>query len=202
MVEVSVTRAMCEDQSEMLAVLARSFWPDPLFGYFARDRLHEHLMFPKVFGAMSRDTLPLGETWVARTSGRIVGAALWVPPGKMPRSSRRELALQLRIGRLLLRGRHRRVGMSLLTEVDRRHPTEHHWYLSVLGVDPEFKGTGVGGMLLRSILERADAEGVPVYLETQREENLAYYSRFEFTERDKISVKDSPPVWTMWREPR
>ena len=190
------------ERPEMLAMLGRAFWPDPLFGFFARDRQHEYEMFPSVFGAFAADTVPLGETWVAMAGARVMGAALWVPPGKMPRSSRREAALQARMARLLVTGRNRRCGLALLTEVDKRHPSEPHWYLSVLGVDPVAQGKGLGTQLLGPVLDRADAEGVPAYLETQKEENLAFYIRHGFEETDRITVPGSPPVWTMWRHPR
>ena len=159
-------------------------------------------MVPSVFGAFAADTVPLGETWVAMAGARVMGAALWVPPGKMPRSSRREAALQARMARLLVTGRNRRCGLALLTEVDKRHPSEPHWYLSVLGVDPVAQGKGLGTQLLGPVLDRADAEGVPAYLETQKEENLAFYIRHGFEETDRITVPGSPPVWTMWRHPR
>ena len=60
----------------------------------------------------------------------------------------------------------------------------------------------MGTALIAPGLERADAEGAPVYLETQRESNIPYYRRFGFELTDQISLPDSPPLWLMWREPR
>jgi len=51
-------------------------------------------------------------------------------------------------------------------------------------------------------LERADADRLPAYLETQRESNIPFYRRFGFELVEKISLGDSPPLWTMWREAR
>jgi len=43
---------------------------------------------------------------------------------------------------------------------------------------------------------------MPTYLETDKERNLAYYSRQRFAETDKIfPATDGPPTWTMWRDP-
>ena len=68
--------------------------------------------------------------------------------------------------------------------------------------DPLFQGRGVGKSLVGPMLERADGVGVPTYLETQKESNLAYYQRFGFNVIDEFSVDECPPVWTMQREPR
>lgn len=46
---------------------------------------------------------------------------------------------------------------------------EPHHEASVhnIGVDPAWQGNGIGRLLLRGLLERADAEGYPVYLEVR-----------------------------------
>ena len=44
-----------------------------------------------------------------------------------------------------------------------------HWYLSILGVDPDHQGKGLGGELLKPVLAQADAQGLPCYLETLEE---------------------------------
>lgn len=191
------------DRDEVLAVLARAFWPDPVFGYFARHRLHEHHVLPAVFHAFLADAAPFGECTVARAGDRIVGAAAWLPPAGMPRSRGRDLALQGRIVRPLLTGRHQVRGLGLLDAVGRAHPHDPpHWYLALLGTDPVLQGRGIGGQLLAPVLARADAEGVGAYLETQKERNIAYYRRFGFDVRDEISRRGTPTVWTMWRDPR
>jgi hypothetical protein len=52
------------------------------------------------------------------------------------------------------------------------------------------------------VLQRCDEEGVVAYLETQKEENVAYYARHAFELIDKIEVAGVPPVWTLSRQPR
>ncbi len=80
-----------------------------------------------------------------------------------------------------------------------------HWYLWALGVAPERQGQGIGGALLAPILARADAEGLPCYLETQTEANVAFYARrgFEVLAADELPGQPvSVPMWYMAREPR
>ena len=87
----------------------------------------------------------------------------------------------------------------MLNEMTARHPHEEHWYLTILGTDPLHQGRGVGTALIEPMMERADDVGVPIYLETQKHSNLAYYGRFGFEVVDTFSVNDSPPIWQMQR---
>jgi GNAT superfamily N-acetyltransferase len=189
------------DRGEALAVLARAFWPDPLFGFFAKDRLVEHRMLPQAFSAFLADAAPFDQVHCARVGQRIVGAAMWVPPGSMPRTARREALMQARLVRVLLTGQNRRKGIALLEAVDEVHPHEPHWYLALLGTDPLLQGRGVGSTLLAPNLARADEDGVPVYLETQKEENLAFYRRHGFDLVREVRLPGTPAVWCMQRAP-
>jgi len=49
-----------------------------------------------------------------------------------------------------------------------------HMLLQSLGVDPEHQGKGHAGRLLRHMIARMDAAGLPVYLETAEEQNVRF----------------------------
>ena len=188
------------------ACLARAFFPDPLFGFFMPEKRREYTLLPDVFHAFVADAGRFERTWAATLpaehDSRVVGAAVWVPPGGMPRPFRRELMMQLRLGRLLLKGSNLSIGLKLLAAVDQVHPTEPHWYLALLGTDPAMQGRGVGSALLAPALAQSDTEGVPCYLETQKEENLPFYARHGFEVLHVVSVPGSPTVWGMQRAVR
>jgi predicted N-acetyltransferase YhbS len=86
--------------------------------------------------------------------------------------------------------------------IAKHHPSEPHWYLQTLAVEPGSQRGGIGTALMQPGLDRADAEGMPVYLETQRQSNIPYYRRFGFELTDEVSLHDSPPLWLMWRPAR
>jgi hypothetical protein len=49
----------------------------------------------------------------------------------------------------------------------------------------------------------AHQRGVPAYLETSTEANVAWYRHHGFEVQHEVRpVAGGPPVWTMWREPR
>ena len=83
-----------------------------------------------------------------------------------------------------------------------RHAPEPHWYLYLLGVEPARQGRGVGRALLAPTLARADAGGVPCYLETQNSRNVGFYERLGFrVTSDGWAPGTTLRVWTMRREP-
>jgi ribosomal protein S18 acetylase RimI-like enzyme len=82
--------------------------------------------------------------------------------------------------------------------LERAQPREPHWYLSLLGVDPPRQGRGVGRRLLEAWLSSIDPDGLPSYLETDRESNVAFYARAGFEVVTRLEILDTP-VWCMRR---
>ncbi len=77
-----------------------------------------------------------------------------------------------------------------------------HIHLLIMGVSQEFQGKGFGGKLLRAIIEKAETEKIPIYLETQKEVNVELYEKFGFSVRKKIILPDpiNLPMWLMVRD--
>lgn len=192
------------DHTEIVAVLARAFWHDPLFDFLSDgDLLSEYRVLPRVFRtAMTDFRVEEAELYVADVSGRPRSFAGWLGPGTFPRSRTARLVRDGRAAALLARLHHRRAAAALLREVDRRHPTQPHWYLALLGTDPGAQGRGLAGAVLSPVLGRCDLEGVPAYTETQKEENVAWYGRRGFEMIDELHVRGAPPIWRLWRDPR
>jgi GNAT superfamily N-acetyltransferase len=77
-----------------------------------------------------------------------------------------------------------------------------HYYLWGLATDPSRQRAGTGTALLESFLKRTDEESLPVYLETHKRENVAYYEQRGF----RLIHKDSVPghnlnFWCLLHEP-
>ena len=192
------------DHAEVIAILARAFWDDPLFDFLTDGNLlTEYRVLPHVFrSAMTDFRSNSVALFVAEVSGRLRSFAGWLGPGTFPRSRGEQVVRDARAARLLLRLRHRRAAAALLREVERRHPTEPHWYLALLGTDPGAQGRGLGTTVLTPVLERCDTDGIPAYTETQKEENVAWYGRRGFEVIDDLRLPGTPPIWRLWREPQ
>lgn len=55
-----------------------------------------------------------------------------------------------------------------------------YWYVGFLAVDPDYQGQGVGCLLLQLVLDKADRDDLPIYLETSNPKNVPWYERFGF----------------------
>jgi len=100
---------------------------------------------------------------------------------------------------VILRGKLPRLP-RFLNAIEARHPHERHYYLSVIGILPEWQGRGFGSALLRPILERCDRDGLPAYSQASSPRNRALYERHGFVVVEEMRVSESPPLWRMWRE--
>jgi len=74
-------------------------------------------------------------------------------------------------------------------------------HLLIMGVSQEFQGKGFGGQLLRAIIEKAEIEKVPIYLETQKEANVSLYEKYGFSVKKKVILPEplNLPMWLMVR---
>jgi ribosomal protein S18 acetylase RimI-like enzyme len=55
-----------------------------------------------------------------------------------------------------------------------------HWYLMTVGTRTASQGQGLGSQLVEMGTSRADAAGVPCYLETGTDSNIAFYRKRGF----------------------
>jgi ribosomal protein S18 acetylase RimI-like enzyme len=199
-VVTDVVPARAGDVETLSAVLARAFDDDPLSCYLFGPRLRSRGL-RRFFAAQLRHIyIGHGEVW---TTSDHAGAALWAPP-TMPRPGPADLVRILPVVPYLsLWGRKSVDIVRLLAAYERARPRQTHWYLGTIGTDPARQGTGVGTALLRVVLDRLDAAGVPAYLESSKESNLAFYGRHGFEVTGQIHTpRGGPTLWLMWRDPR
>jgi ribosomal protein S18 acetylase RimI-like enzyme len=181
-------------------VLAAAFADDPVFGWLIpTDVPGRERRMQTFFRSISRSYLRCGKP--AYLVGD-AGAALWAAPGKWALPMSEILRETWPAVRAFGSGLPRALRTQL--EAEGGHPKEpKHWYLGYLGVDPAHQNQGHGSSLLRAVLDRADAEGLPAYLESSNERNLTLYKRHGFDVTTSYpALGRGPTIWRMWREPR
>ncbi len=138
--------------------------------------------------------LPSGTAWMSPEAS---GACLELPPGKwrMPLQTQAIHAPQF----VAVFGRSLPRALITITQMERRHLREPHFYVPYVGVAPEGQGAGLGTKLLGKTVERAEAAGLPTYLEATSERNAALYERLGFEHLGPFTVLGSPPLWPMRR---
>ena len=194
-----------EELNEAAAVASRAFYDDSYFRYLFPDDTVRARIQPMIFRTQLKHLGPSGKIATIRDErDAIVGVSAWMPPHSFPPSLRVQLAQLPGSLRAFYRqlSALRVVGTYLRTLL-KVHPKEAHWYLMLLAVDPAVQRRGAGGMLVEHGLGFANSEGVGAYLETQKEENLAYYRRFGFELSETLRpLVGGPPYYTMWRTAR
>jgi GNAT superfamily N-acetyltransferase len=186
-------------------VVAGSHADDPAFRHLYPDPVRRGKVLRAFFTATARDALAFGAVDVAvAADGRLVGAAVWLPPGAFPWSGRRKARITPTMLRVLgVAPRSFPAFARLGANAERLHPRDLHWNLEAMGVAPAAQGQGVGGRLLAPGLARADAQRLPCYLTTARAENLPFYRRFGFqvVANALPLVPGGPTHWGMRRPP-
>ncbi|HVX18411.1 MAG TPA: GNAT family N-acetyltransferase [Acidimicrobiales bacterium] len=197
--ESSPARLGTRDEIGAVAhALAMAFHDDPIWAWLTDDRMRQR---PEravpFFRTEARHYHKLDGCW---TNDAQQGGALWAPPGRWKLGFVGILGLAPASLRLF--GVRMPRALSSLDQIDKRHPTEPHYYLGFLGTHPDHQGRGVGSSLLAPTLARCDADGLPAYLESSKESNVPFYERHGFEVTETHDFPDGPRIWLMWREPR
>jgi ribosomal protein S18 acetylase RimI-like enzyme len=199
MTPVDVRRATTADAPALARTLAKAFADDPVSAWFypraANREQRLRVAYERLF--LRRIALPHDASFSVDDHA---GVAVWLPPGK----AHLGLLDQLRLipAMVATAGRDLRRSLRGMAAFDAVHPHEPHWYLWLMGVDPERQGEGLGSRLLAEVLDRCDTERMPAYLEASTERNRALYLRHGFEDAGDLHLPDGGPrLWRMWREP-
>jgi GNAT superfamily N-acetyltransferase len=96
----------------------------------------------------------------------------------------------------------KRTVFSVIEQMETYHPTEPHWHLPLIGVDPARQGRGIGSALQRHVLDQCDREEALANLEATSARSVPLYERLGFEALGSIQVADSPTIVPMLRRPR
>jgi ribosomal protein S18 acetylase RimI-like enzyme len=189
------------DQLEAAAkTLAEAFWDDPLMHIVAPNEKKRAAVGPWFFSK----SVAYGMRWGEASGNDDASAvAVWFPPGKTDVTPGRMLrvgmgALPFRAG---ISGTVRFMRALSATEKFHKAVEGPHWYLMAIGTSPTRQGTGLGSALLELGTAQADAAGIPCYLETGTESNVAYYSKRGFEVTGQANVLGFT-LYGMVRQPR
>jgi GNAT superfamily N-acetyltransferase len=190
------------DIATLSQVLGRAFYEDPVTAWMLPDEKTRPTRLPRLFATLTRHHhLVGGGVEVACDVQGIGAAALWDPPNRWKQSARSQLAMLPSVIRTF--GCRAVAARDVIELMNRHHPEEPHWYLAVIGSDTIVRGKGFGQALMRSRLDRVDAEHAPAYLESSKAENIPYYERFGFEVTGEVVIPGGgPTLWPMWRAPR
>ena len=137
-------------------------------------------------------------------SGDAHACVSWLPPGG--RRSLEGLVERLRWLPFMLKVfGFARLGrfMAVSNAMDKNHPLEQHFYLTFIGVSPQYRGSGLGSRILKATLNRIDKAGGAAYVENSNPaHNTRFYEQGGFITRKDVAPAGAPPLIAMWRAAR
>jgi len=196
---VRLNKAQVKPAAEMLA---RAFQNYPLLQYYFPDELERKKIASYFVSVAVFSGIRYGEIYA--TSPNLEGVAIWFPSGNYPVTIWKlvrsvPLSVIFGFGRYG-GGRMRQLG-EYVDAVHQRLAPFGHWFLQVIGVDPQFQGKGYAGKLLRPMLARIDQEHLPCYLDTQNEKNVSIYQHYGFKVVEEVTIPGTEiSHWAMLRE--
>jgi len=175
----------------------RAFEDDPLITWMLPPD-----DFPRratlLFDCMLRASMVHGSTY---TTDDGVCTAVWAPPESWVFSEEQMEMMAAPFAEAA--GERIDRALSFFTAMADVHPTQPHWYLEGLGTHPDWQRRGIASEVLAPVLDLCDADGLPAYLETQKESNVPFYRRHGFEVIGTEQIPDgAPKIWLMWRESR
>ncbi len=182
------------DNLEIAETLARAFQNETGWSYVIPDPKLRAQRLAGAFHLFLRDEHRKGA--VFGTDG-IEAVTLWRGPGQAHDSLWDTARLMLPFLQVLRYSILR--GLEVSGLIEKHLPKEPCWYLHYAGCDPDFQGNGFGGAAIRAGLARADEGGLPAYLETADEKNVALYQSFGFEVKHVWQVPEGPMFWGMQR---
>jgi ribosomal protein S18 acetylase RimI-like enzyme len=197
-----LVRLQKTDLEPAVRTLVRAFTDYPLNKHYYPDVSQRDRINRDMFSLSFYSGLRYGEMYTV--SPEFEGVAIWYPPESYPLTAvqmQRAVPLSVFI-RFAWHGGSRMRGVGdLLDDTQRRLVPEPHWFLSVIGVEPEHQGKGCAGRLIRPMLARLDEAGLPCYLDTLDEKNLSVYRHFGFEVIEEAIIPGTPLIlWSMLRK--
>jgi ribosomal protein S18 acetylase RimI-like enzyme len=191
---------------DVATTLAQAFAHDPLMCSFFPYEQNSSALSYYTFRFLISHSLANGEVTLAHANDQIVGAALWLAS----ENAERTLMDEIRHGGIAMLNKQgvkailRQIRAS--AQMQQLHQTlmhAPHYYLSILGLTKEVRGQGLATQLITPMLERADYEKKPCYLDTHNEANINFYRHYGFEVVHEGVMKGlKVRHWVMIRQPR
>lgn len=193
-----IRHVVADEVPQLATVLAAAFADDPLMGWIYPDAATRSGFATAWFEQSLRQGLARGHTYTADGDR---GVAIWSPPDVPMFNDADGLALYELFSAQLGEATDRT--LTGLMEVSAAHPhAMPHFYLFIVGVQPDARGRGLASALITEILDRCDRQGLGAYLESSSPANVPLYERHGFHVTAEVTLPDGPTIRPMWRDPR
>jgi GNAT superfamily N-acetyltransferase len=188
------TAATASDEASTIDVLVRAFSTDPVAQWIWPDSQQYHIYFPSFVRVFGGKAFTHGSAYYV---DGYAAAALWLPADVLPDEDMLISIFQRSVSEQIQKD-----VFTVFDQMGRYHPSEPHWYLPLMGVDPFQQGKGFGSALMQYALVQCDRDSKLAYLESSSPRSIPFYERHGFELLGTIRVGTSPSIFPMLRRPR
>jgi GNAT superfamily N-acetyltransferase len=159
--------------------LAEAFANDPLLEILAPDPVRRLRLGPQMMSVLIAYGMRYGQVWSNDDASAV---AVWLHPEGGPMTTPRMVRAGMWRAPFMLGldGMGRMSKAMSATEGFHKQIEGPHWYLMTVGTRTARQGQGLGSQLVEMGTSRADKAGVPCYLETGTDSNIAFYRKRGF----------------------
>jgi ribosomal protein S18 acetylase RimI-like enzyme len=186
--------ATASDEAAIVNVLVQANLADPASRWLWPDPQQFLIHFPSFIKAFGGRAFAHRSAYYADGYS---GATLWLPPNVNPDEDSLITLVQRTVSDQIQKD-----FFAVFEQMGRHHPSEPHWYLPLMGVDPSQQGKGFGSALLQHTLIQCDRENKLAYLESSNPRNIPLYKRHGFELLGSIQIGTSPSIAPMLRRPK
>jgi ribosomal protein S18 acetylase RimI-like enzyme len=174
-----VERLRPDQQRAAALTLAEAFANDPLLEILAPDPVRRAKLGPPMMSVLLEYGMRYGHVWSNDDASAV---AIWLHPESGPMTMPRMLRAGMWRAPFMLGldGLARMSKAMSATEGFHKQVEGPHWYLMTVGTRTARQGQGLGSQLVETGMSRADDAGVPCYLETGTDSNIAFYRKRGF----------------------
>jgi GNAT superfamily N-acetyltransferase len=161
-----MTASTSSDEASTIDVLERAFSADSIAHWIWPDSQQCHMYSPSFVRAFA------GKAFTHRSAYYVDGyaaAALWLPPGLLPDEDTLSSTFQRSVSE-----QSQKDVITVFDQMGRYHPSEPHWHLPLMGVDPLKQGKGFGSALMQHVLIQCDRDNKLAYLESSSPRSVPF----------------------------
>jgi ribosomal protein S18 acetylase RimI-like enzyme len=189
-----INLATASDEKSVIDVVVRAFVADPAARWSWPDSQQYFMHFPSFVRAVGGKAFTQGTAYYV---DGYAAAALWLPPNVHPDEDKLISLAQRTVSEQIQKD-----VLAVFEKMGHYHPSEPHWFLPFMGVDPSQQGKGFGSALLQHTLIQCDRENKLAYLESSNPRNIPLYKRHGFELLGTIQIGSSPSIAPMLRRPK
>lgn len=168
-------------------ILGEAFSTDPISNWISQNPAYHRYIFELLMPFY----LQYGEVWLSADKDAAIMCLGPDVTQKFQPSLRAILRFVLKFGPFSLSRISR-----LARQFEKSHYRDRHYYLLAIGTSDRARGKGRGGEILKMLIERAEATGVPIYAENSNpDSNRGFYSAHGFKIGEPVSLGRNAPSY-------